>query len=81
MLTESQHAWVSAIKARGWTNAALTLLDALEPLGALGAQVLFVAQPIAGAFGARESLRALADALETPHGIAALRAALEDEGS
>ncbi len=79
MLTNAQVAWVDAVKARGWSDAAITLIDALEPLGVLGAQMMYVAQPLLGVFGWRESIGALAGALETPEGIAALRQALEAE--
>ena len=81
MLTNAQQAWVDEVKARGWSRAALTLLDALEPLGVLGAQIAYVAQPALGVFGWRDAIGALADALETPDGTASLRAALEDEES
>ena len=65
------------LQARGLAGAA-ALLDAFEPLTVLGAQALWVAQPIAGL--ASPSWRAvagdLAAALETPEGVRALCAAL-----
>lgn len=70
--------WVADIKARGWTRAISLMLDAIEPFGALGAQALYVAQPAMSVFGLGETVRGLASALESPQGIAELRAALEE---
>lgn len=70
--------WILDIKARGWARALSLLVDAIEPLGVLGAQVLYTAQPAMSVFGLGETVRGLAAALETPEGIAALRAALDD---
>lgn len=58
----------------------LTLaLNALEPIAPLGAQVLWILQPTAGLIGGKGVRSAVADfaqALETPDGIASLRAEL-----
>jgi hypothetical protein len=72
-------AWVQQIRMRGLGDACLAALDALEPVGALGAQALLVAQPMLGAFGWREAAGGLAAALETPDGMAQLRRWLEDD--
>lgn len=70
--------WVQEIKARGWADALRTALDALEPLGVLGAQMLWIAQPAAGLIGGRQIVAGLAAALEDPDGITELRALLDD---
>lgn len=53
-------------------------LDVLEPLGALGAQALWVAQPVLGLWLPRQAVRELAEALEAPGGIERLRAFLDE---
>lgn len=54
------------------------MLDVLEPVGVLGAQVLYVLQPVAGVIGMRAAFSEIARALETPEGVEALRQQLED---
>ena len=49
------------------------LLEAAEPLGPLGAQGLWVAQPTLGLWVPREEITALAQRLEKPGGVAWLR--------
>lgn len=71
--------WIQEVKARGWADALRTALDALEPLGVLGAQMLWIAQPAAGLIGGRQIVAGLAQALEDPDGINELRALLDDE--
>ena len=71
--------WISQLRARGWGDFLNTALDVLEPLGPLGAQLLWIAQPALGLFVRRDALGALAQALEEPGGIAALRKQLDDE--
>lgn len=70
--------WIQEVKARGWADALRTALDALEPLGVLGAQMLWIAQPAAGLIGGRQIVAGLAQALEDPDGIDTLRALLDD---
>ena len=70
--------WIQKVKARGWADALRTALDALEPLGVLGAQMLWIAQAAAGLIGGRQFVAGLAAALEDPDGIAKLRALLDD---
>ena len=65
------------MKARGLGDALSTALDVLEPLGPLGAQILWVLQPALGVFGLREMAREMAEALEEPGGIAHIRQQLE----
>jgi hypothetical protein len=76
----SEAEWVEAIRARGWEQAASTALDVLQPLGPLGAQVLWIAQPAARLVGGWGDLfGALATSLETPEGIDRLRRALDGD--
>jgi hypothetical protein len=71
--------WIQTVKARGLGWAFSVLLDALEPLGPLGAQILWIAQPVSGLFGASHAFGELADALEQPGGIDGLRRRLNDD--
>jgi hypothetical protein len=71
--------WIQQVKARGLGDALSTALDVLEPLGPLGAQALWVAQPVLGLFVTHQALDHLAEALEQPGGIEQLRQMLEDE--
>lgn len=73
--------WLTQVQARGWGGALAAALDILEPFGALGAQFLWVAQPAFGLLGAEAVIRGLAQALEAPGGIEALRKALDDTPS
>ena len=68
--------WIEQIKARGLTGAVTFALDALAPLGPLGAQLIWVAQPLFGVFGgenARHAIGDIAEALESPDGIEQIR--------
>lgn len=73
--------WINELKARGWGGFLSTALDVIEPMGALGAQVLYVLQPALGIFLPRNLLRDAAEMLETPEGVARLRAHLEQDES
>jgi len=76
----ADYEWIEKIRARGWGDALSTALDILEPLGPLGAQLLWVAQPAArwiGGWG--DSLGELAQVLEEPDGIERLREMLEQD--
>jgi hypothetical protein len=70
--------WIAQIKARGLAQPLRVLLDVLEPLGPLGAQMLYIAQPLSGMFGAADAVEHLAEALEQPGGAAHLRDQLDD---
>jgi hypothetical protein len=77
---EDHEMFVAAIKARGWEAIAAALIDALAPLGAIGAQLVYVAQPAARAFGVpNDLLTGLAGALENPDALARIRAGLDDD--
>lgn len=70
---------IAALKRRGLTNAVSVLLDVIGPLGVLGAQLLWIAQPTAGLFGGREIIAGIARTLEQPDGVERLRALLDED--
>jgi hypothetical protein len=76
-----QYDWLRAARADGWGDWLGLALDALEPLGPLGAQLIWTAQPALSLFVRRDALTALAQSLESPGGIEALRRLLEDDVS
>ena len=78
MMPDTGYDWVQRAKTRGLGGTLGTILDALEPLGPLGAQVLWVIQPAMGLFGARDMVREIAEALEEPGGIDRIRQQLEE---
>ena len=73
----TRHEWVEAVRLRGWSGAARVLLDVLEPVGPLGAQILWIFQPLSSVFGWRQTVAEIARALEEPGGVEALRRELE----
>jgi hypothetical protein len=70
--------WIKQAKLRGLANPLRVLLDVLEPLGPLGAQLLYVAQPVSRLMGASDGVRQLAETLEEPGGIERLRRLLDE---
>ncbi len=72
-------AWIQQVKRRGLAVPLTTVLDVLEPLGPLGAQLLWIAQPVSGLWGGRAMLAGLAEVLEQPGGVERLRQRLESE--
>jgi hypothetical protein len=70
--------WAQQIQARGLGHALSVALDVLEPLGPLGAQLLWVAQPLLGVFIKPETLTSMAETLEAPDRLEALRQYLEE---
>ncbi len=76
----AEYEWVEKIRARGWENALSLALDVLEPLGPLGAQLLWVAQPAARVIGGwGDALAGLAQTLEEPGGVEHLRRLLDED--
>jgi hypothetical protein len=71
--------WAERLRAARLIGAVGTLLDAAEPLGPLGAQLLWVAQPTLGLFLPRAEIASLARLLDEPGGVAWLRERLTDE--
>jgi len=72
--------WGRRLRAAHLEALAAALLEAAEPLGPLGAQMLWWAQPTLSLFVPRDEIGALARALEDPQGIAWLRAHMVGEG-
>ena len=70
--------WIQRAKAQGWQDTLHTLLDIVEPIGPLAAQVLWVIQPVSRVLGADRAIHDLANALEEPEGIEQLRQRLDD---
>jgi hypothetical protein len=65
--------WSRRLRAAHLDGLVGALLEAVEPLGPLGAQVLWVAQPTLGLWVPRDEIATLAQRLEAPGGVAWLR--------
>ncbi|MCA0455039.1 MAG: hypothetical protein LCI00_13785 [Chloroflexi bacterium] len=65
--------WVIQIQARGLGSTLGLALDALEPLGVLGAQLVWVAQPVLSLWVGRETVQGFARTLETPGELEQIR--------
>jgi hypothetical protein len=70
--------WIIQINAHGLHDALGLALDVLEPLGPLGAQMLWVAQPVLNRWLPADTVAAVAQALEAPGGVAELRQMLDE---
>lgn len=66
--------WRQRLRTTPLADLVTLVLDAAEPLGPLGAQVLWAAQPALGLLISRDVVADLAQVLEMPGGIAWLRA-------
>ena len=77
--SNEHYEWIDQARRRGLGGALSLLLDALEPLGPLGAQVLWVFQPVGGLLGWRRVIGEVAEALEAPGGIERLRQQLDED--
>lgn len=75
--TDTTYTWVDDVKARGLGDSLETVLDALEPLGPLGAQFLWLGQPALSLLGWGRVVGDIARALEVPGGIDAIRRRLQ----
>jgi len=78
MSENDTHAWIQAAHRRKLTGAVRLTLTVLEPLGVLGAQFLYIAQPMAAIFGAQHAFGDIARALEEPDGVRRLLDSLDD---
>ncbi len=65
--------WSRRLHAAHLGELAGVLLDVVEPLGPLGAQVLWVVQPTLGLLIPRDDVASLARLLEAPGGVGWLR--------
>lgn len=77
MTDESTHDptldWIADAKARGYAPALHTLLEVLDPISPIAAQMMWVLQPMGRVVGVHNVLGSLAQALESPDELAALR--------
>ncbi len=73
--------WIERTKGRGQAPLLLSLLDAIEPIAPVLAQGLLVMEPLALLWGGGGALRALAEQLEEPDGLTALRRQLVEEAA
>ncbi len=71
--------WVTQLQARGLGDALGLALDVLEPLGVLGAQLIWVAQPVLGVWFNRDTVHSIAQTLETPGEVEHIRRFLEHQ--
>jgi hypothetical protein len=65
------------MRARGWAETLITGLQVIAPAAPVVAQFLLAGGTVAGRTGQGEIIRALADALEEPGGVAMLQRYLE----
>jgi hypothetical protein len=65
--------WSARVHAARLTGVVGALLDAAEPLGPIGAHLLWIAQPTLSVFAPRDEITALARRLEAPGGVDWLR--------
>ena len=65
--------WSVRLHTAGLGDLVGTVLDAAQPLGPLGAQILWVAQPALGLLMPRDEIDGLARVLDDPAGVAWLR--------
>jgi len=71
-------AWIERVRARGWVGSVCALLDVIEPLAPLAAQILHVSHPVSRVLVRDFPLEVLADVLEAPGGVDGLRKRLRE---
>ncbi len=79
MGNEPRYGWVERARAHGMGGIARAVLIGFKPLGVLGAQLLYVFQPAAGALGLRRTVGDIAEALENPDAYDELLEYLNDD--
>ncbi len=79
LYSQPMKTWREQLHKLGLLDFAGLLLDVVEPLSPIGAQVLWVAQPTLGLLVESEKISAWAHLLEDPHTIARLRDSLAQE--
>jgi hypothetical protein len=70
--------WADRLRRARLDGLVRALLEAAEPLGPLGAQVLWIAQPTLGLFVPRDEITILARLLDEPGGMVWLREQLTE---
>jgi len=77
-MQENKEKWIQALYKLRLQNLAAAFLEALGPVNMLGAQLVYLSQPILSPFisqdGSRDFARILEDPAETERFIRALRA-------
>lgn len=58
--------WATAIQRLGLQNLAVTMLEAAGPVNVVGAQLVYLSQPVLDSIVAKDQLSALAEMLEEP---------------
>lgn len=71
--------WVEQIKAHQFDGVALTVLEMLAPFGVIASQLLHVVHPVSRLVNWQDSIVQLADILEDPEAIDALKRRLEQK--
>jgi hypothetical protein len=79
MANETRYEWVERARAHGMGGIARAVLTGIKPLGVLGAQLLYVIQPASAAFGLRQTVGELAEALEDPEAFEDMLERLNDD--
>ena len=64
--SEIWQVWADNLNRWGMNNLAATFLDALGPLNLLGAQIVYMGQPLLDPFFPEDHLAALANIMENP---------------
>ena len=77
MSDKTEFDWIQQARDNGWETPLRLTLDVLEPFGVLGAQMIWVLQPTLGFFIPSDLLRDLAQTLQEPGGIQAVRVQLD----
>lgn len=72
-MDDQQEDWVDGVNKRGLGGVLETLLDIAAPFGTLGAQLLWVAQPVSGLLGWHAIVGEVARVLEDPDEIERVR--------
>lgn len=81
MTHDEKKIYLERLKHQLPESVLITLLDIVEPVAPLAAQLLWAMQPAAGLFGEQAMVKFLAQTLEDPDGILQLRTALEKQES
>ncbi|OQY36078.1 MAG: hypothetical protein DRI56_10215 [Chloroflexota bacterium] len=66
MTQETWHEWADKLYRWNLSEIAASFLEAAGPLTLLGAQAIYLGQPLLTTFTAPESIQSLAELLETP---------------